>query len=241
LTRKSQKAREEKFLHHFKDLFKQFPEGKIEASETPDFIVNLEGGAKLGIELVELFPNTTLEEKAHLKLTKIESEIVKFAKQEFESSFGINLMISLSFDSNLRCSKSNRKRFAKSVSDDVYKCYCSITNEKVSFRIFDKSYLKTQYLDRVFIHTKKIQNGLWDSGHGAELRDLQYHELSSMIVSKEEGLSRIRLRVKDAWLLVIEPHDMLNFDDIDLFEVIDTQFDKVFLLRVILDEIVEVK
>jgi hypothetical protein len=220
---------------------KEFPAGIIETSETPDFIVSLADSTKLGIELVELFPNTTQEKKAHLELAALESVLVKLAKEEFESSFNINLMVSLSFDSNLRCPKSHRKQFAKSISDDVYNCYCSINNESAGFRIFDRSHFKTSYLHRIFIHTRKIRRGLWDSGHGAELRDLQYHELSSLIKSKELALPRIKLRVSKAWLLVIEPYDMLNFDSTDLFEVIDTCFDRVFLFRTILDEIVKVK
>jgi hypothetical protein len=222
-------------------LYDKFPAGKIVSDEAPDFIVSSTNGKRIGIELVEIFPNQTREERAHLQLTKNISALIELAKKQFESLFQLQLMVSLSFNSHFRCSKSERNKFAKLLAEDVHNCYNRMDLSSNNHRRFNKEGLVTPYLEHVLIYPKEIRNGLWDSGFAALTRDLQFQELAEGIRTKEISLPTIRKKVNLAWLLIVEPFDMLGYDSAYLFQEIITGYDRIFMLRTIFDEVIEFK
>lgn len=241
MTRVSQKERENQFLLHFKKLYAKFPAGKILPDEAPDFVINSIDGKNIGIEVIEIFPNKTREERTHLHLTKSMDALIESAQKEFELLFQKRLMVSLTFNEHFRCSKSDREKYARLLAEDVENCYSRTNPNGKAFERFNNKGLRTPYIEHILVYTKEIRKGLWDTGVAALSRDLQFQELESCIRSKESILPSIRIKAEEAWLLIVEPFDMLNYDSAYLFQWVDTGYDRIFMLRTIFDEVIEFK
>lgn len=240
MTRESQKLREHQFLLHFKKLYARFPKGTILPEEAPDFIID-SADKKIGIELIEIFPNQTIEERTHLYLKESMHALIVSAQKEFESIYQRHLMVSLTFSERFRCSKSERRENARLLAEDVDNCYSRMKHDSKTFERFNSVGLRTPYIEHILIYPKEIRKGLWDSGIAALSRDLQFQELESCIRSKESTLPSIRIKAEEAWLLIVEPFDMLIYDSAYLFQEVNTGYDRVFMLRTIFDEVIEFK
>ncbi len=239
MTRASQKEREKIFLLHFKELYLNFPLGEIDDDETPDFIVNVRTGKKIGIEIVELFAKANSID--NLKSTALQSELTTLSKIFFEKTYGLQLDVILIFQSNMRCSKSNKLRYSEKIANDIYNCFHKINYKILEPQSFLKNNLSSSFLEEIMIYPRKLNKGVWDSGRAALLRDLKPEEIKSVISLKEEKLNTINKKCHETWLLIIEPFDKLHFDSIPVVSDVNSGFEKIFFLRTLFDEIRQIK
>lgn len=87
MTSQKQKHMERKIIEAFKQQYEDFPPGKIQESEKPDFLV-VDGNYITGIELTEYHHNYGSDSGDTIRQANVSwFEIIKNAQAEFESTY----------------------------------------------------------------------------------------------------------------------------------------------------------
>ena len=114
---KTQKEIEKRQLEVFKDLYSGFPEGRLIASEEPDFIVH--ASIKVGIELTSLFWGEGNNHIPRQAQENIRYKICQKAREEYEKRCSPKIHVSVHFNEQFTLKKQDISSLAKRVVDFI--------------------------------------------------------------------------------------------------------------------------
>ena len=226
-------------LEIFRDLYADFPTGIIEKSESPDFVVSNKN-IRIGIECVEVYQDSfrgksLLKEKSVFG-EKFTDELIELIQKYIPFKFYIGIHFNDEYDYT-----SKRKR--------------SLIDELTRIAIKELNYLSNKQIviiedDNVLpVEIEELQLGRYDEmknsynrrPEGGVVYDFDEFHLMSLINKKEDKLDKYQ-KCDKHWLLIKEGDYFAgSFNNISINVDFKTRFDKVFLLRAMRKELVELK
>ena len=87
-NRYSQITEEMLIMEYFKNEYKEFPKGKLQKSESPDFILRVSPKNAIGIELTKLYGSTVNKHKTHYPRKIVGYHAPKFNRENLEYTIG---------------------------------------------------------------------------------------------------------------------------------------------------------
>jgi hypothetical protein len=93
----NKKQLERVYLDHFAEVCDSFPHGRITDSENPDFIVEREGGSRLGIELTQLLRQPDEGGRPMREQEALRHQIIMAARAQYAETGGPAVRVSVSF------------------------------------------------------------------------------------------------------------------------------------------------
>jgi len=87
-NRYSQITEEMLIMEYFKNEYKEFPKGKLQKSESPDFILRVSPKNAIGIELTKLHGQTVNKHKTHYPRKIVGYHAPKFNRENLEYTIG---------------------------------------------------------------------------------------------------------------------------------------------------------
>jgi hypothetical protein len=227
-----EKSRELNHLQHFKDVCSFFPDGEIEKTEMPDFIVHAENKT-LGVELTEVFQPGPSHGESLQAQDSLAIRIVEKAKNLYTQSHGQPLHVQILFHPRVKMSKQGISAIAEKVSRLI-----EGTQGEAGSSVTLRRTRET--LDRfprevALIHIYQHPNGKlnhWRCSSAGSVPEITKEHLQAVIDKKERKLDNYT-SCSEVWLLFVA-------DDLRIPSTVDlaqsavtnhyaTRFDRVFL------------
>ena len=150
-------------IHYFREIYIDFPKGKLSPSESPDFIVKMKNKHELGIELTRLNPvNKNLPDKIQLEQIEIREEIIDLSQRMFEQNSEFKLFVKFLFSAKNFISK--EKQLITAV-----RCTNFIRNavEKKNFKSFFKESISGSLLpdgvdEILIVNHPEMEISVWE-------------------------------------------------------------------------------
>ncbi|WP_299706198.1 hypothetical protein [uncultured Pontibacter sp.] len=240
---KSKHEIEEHFFNKLKELYPEIPEGKVSRPEPPDFIIETDAES-IAVEITQIHNEKGLNDKfPPAQKHATEDLILENARNLFSTRVGLSLHISIAFTNNLILDEKQRH----GLSDHI----CEIVEREVYGRNLDEyfSFHLRQNLPKELIrvsgyYSPNVVADCWFSAKGKLVPNLTKREILNVIRTKERKMKRYLNKVDKAILVIAEgiiPNSW--YDGIESFEQNEfvSQFHKVFIIRYLSDQLIELK
>src|SRR5688572_26894035 len=201
-------------LQVFRELYRHFPDGTIEESESPDFLLK-GAGAVIGIEVTEVFQDS---HEGKSKLQQYSSDSLKFTEQLIAL---LQPYVSYPFSIGIHFSKFNPIKKAE-------KERLLVETKNICLPILmamqDNQHCRLEYenglpqqLDRIYIHRyDKMERSFNSQPEGGPVSNLTYQHIESIIKQKEQKLGKYHA-CNEYWLLIKEGNYYAgSFDEIKI-------------------------
>lgn len=231
---------EEKYiLDRFKTCYHSFPEGEINKSEKPDFIIK-SNKKVIGIEITEIFQDS---HEGHSKYQQRSSDRHDFSNKiilELQKFVDFTFHISIDFNDFYHLKKSKEKELLTKTFKATVSHLIRLKN-KQEFLIQDYKRLPEE-IDSVRIGRYDGLDASFDEKpDGGVVSDMTEIHINSIISKKEEKLKHYK-DCHEHWLLIKEGNYYAGtFSDIKIESPIISNFNKVFLFRINQSEVIELK
>lgn len=210
---------------------------KIQNSETPDFVVNVDNKI-VSIEHTRLI-NPELQ-----KIEKYSERIIKNAQKLFEEKYFDKLNVLLTFRNiKLRSGKIEEKKYTTEVFNLIEKIYLFNKNFEFHISSHRNSIKKTQLIESFIVHNQYNYSN-WQH-FGAYVVDwIDMNWLQNIISKKDNNIERYPKEYDENWLLLVSDFGTkasANRTDFLDFSVIESKFDKIFIYSYRADEVTIIK
>lgn len=226
-------------LQLFQELYASFPPGKIDESESPDFILNASDKV-IGIEVTEVFQDSH-EGKSKLKQYSSDSsnftdQLITLLQPHLNYSFSIGI----DFSKFNPIKKVDKKRLLEQTKNYCLLFLRSMENNE-HYRLEYEHGLPRE-LDRIYIYRyDKMERSFNSQPEGGPVANLMQDHIQKILKQKEQKLP-IYLACDEYWLLIKEGNYYAgSFEEIQIELPIASSFTKVFLVRMNRHEVVELK
>ena len=232
MTKKEQKAKERSFLDDFKLIYPDFPLGKIDESEGPDFLVLTEAET-IGIEVTEYIRGQGGGGSSIRRDDMLRERIVSAVQAEFESRHQAPLEVNFVWYGHRHLRKTDVQNLVSSAAELIVKKIPRRTLENV--RIGPDQLSGTSLGKFVayvsIIRLRATAQGAWHSSETG-WTEVGTDELQALISSKEEKIDSYLKKCASGWLLIVadRPHVSSAAELLDNVKrhSFQTRFERVF-------------
>lgn len=224
----------EKFL----ELYKKLPMGQ--KSESPDFLIKTDNGT-VGVELIEII-NEQTKEYTPDQIYSIEDKVTEYAKTEFEKLTKKKLLVSIGFHDNLKMNNRRVKELGQQIAHLLYKQTLHLPDNELFYSGEIKGILPTELSLISFDIVPFLDELIWQPIRQKFIEYLEAKHLNKAIEKKEKLIAAYKTKADKVFLLMTEgflPRSW--YGDFKDRQIQDSQFDKVFLLRIMTNELIELK
>lgn len=230
---------EDSIFKKFKKSYNKFPQGKIEHIDKPDFIIH--GDKKIGIEITQIFKDQELEKGSLLKSVeeitkKVSEEIIHLLRKKKKP----NCYITIHLNKNYFPPQLNPKEIARNCFNDI--------DKKMNTR--RKNYILEINNDGQLPNIVESYDIIFDE----KIKDFEYIESAStvggiinnnklqFILDKKEDAKKEFIKCDKYWLVIKSGEFSADyFPSIQIIPgELKTSFDKIFILKYLENEIIEV-
>jgi len=227
-----EKIREVTHLEHFKEIYPFFPDGEIECTEKPDFIVHTHDNF-LGIEHTEIFQpgpsnGTSLQAQDNLS-----QRVVNKANDLYFKHNSQPILVQILFNHRVMIGKKDVNRIAEAVERLIGMTPIKPGNPITIKRTIENSeYFPNEI---VMLHVYAHPNGKenkWRSSSAGWIPEITPEYLQEIIDQKGQRLENYKSKCSELWLLIVAD-DVRIPSSVDLSEVAlahqyFTRFNRVF-------------
>lgn len=229
------KAKERLYLEAFRRHYAGFPEGAIEASESPDFLL-VSDSRCIGIEVTEVFQDGSGTEGSLLKAQEGEWErAIRNACGVYEERMLPPVLVDVGWDSNYRITRSRRR----TLEAELVRSVENATPEPNDFRQVDQTGLPESPLPKEVAYLSVarfdgVSESEWNYSRGGFVSALTPEDIDLILVGKEERIQAYQEGCKELWLLIVleglHESSLLRVAQEVRGSVFQTRFQKLFVL-----------
>lgn len=227
------KARERYFLNEVAEIYPGFPEGEINNSESPDFIIKQDNKI-IGIELVDYVRGQNEGESLKRRNEILHENLIKKAREKFESKHHIPLMIRIIWKENHSFHQSEITELAKDV--------VSLVEKNIPLQLFEQIDIEWDELygtslenicDSIIVIRVRNENQ-W-SDIPSDWTEIQIDEIQQLINAKNDKVQDYLQHCETVRLIIVADGNYMS-SNIDLTdEVTNNIFKSPFEQVIIYD------
>lgn len=222
-------------LERFKSFIADFPDGRLEPTEEPDFLIHCNNRV-VGIELTDLHRETPPGQVPQQAREAMRNRVVTRAKELYDARCLPPVLVSFHLDDRIHVQKSEVEQFAAELAALVS---ANIPWENSSNEVptdwHDFRKLPA-ILHKVSVRRLDVVTKTFFSAPGATwVASLSREDIVRALASKEPKLAAYRTRCDEAWLVINADIESMatwfDFYSAPLQEPFTTAFDRVFVVR----------
>ena len=232
-------------IDYFRDCYPDFPNGRVVASESPDFVVNMKNRHLLGIELTRLNPaNASLPDSFQKEEIAFREEFIAFCMELYERQLQIPLFVKFLFSENEKLTPESQLVAAVRVSKLICK---AVENRNVggTYRVTIPGTELPKGIDQIFLgHHPKLEAPIWERSNNLGVSNNVVDDIHKAIQKKDEKLRLYKKqRLNYYWLLITTDRlrvvKSFNLVNKIMNQQFDSQFQKVFLFDLLKSKVFE--
>lgn len=220
-------------LEHFKEVCPSFPEGKIESTEKPDFIVHTQENL-LGIEHTEIYQLGPSDGTSLQAQDSLAQKVVEKAHSLYLEQHSQPLLVQIHFNHRIRLRKTEVDRLAKAIMHLVETTPIEPGLSITIMRSAENSINFPNEIAMLHINAHSLgKETKWFCSSAGWIPEVTPEDIQKKINHKETKLSSYKSRCSEIWLLLV-------IDDLRIPSSVDssreastyqysTRFDRVFI------------
>jgi len=192
-------------INYFRESFEDFPMGKIQSSESPDFIVNLKNRHHLGIEITRLNPENSIEPDKKQKSQIIFREnFVKKARNLVENNNSTPLFVKFLFSSKKFIPPEKELMTIVTTANIIRKKTSSKSKGDLFTVSISSSELPAGLEEIRIVHHPTLEHGIWERSNKLGISNDVIDDIRISIKKKDEKLQLYqKQRLNYYWLLIV--------------------------------------
>lgn len=216
----------------FRSAYPDFPKGKLKASESPDFVLDIDLREKIGIELTRLYFDDFYNGENEVS-DNIRKEIVNRACEFFETASALKLFVKVCFSDKCKVMQEKQLLLSVLIANRVRE---SVKTKKAGsfFSICHTTNLPEE-IEEIFIAAHpSLAGSVWEVA-GFSKKSFETTQVIKQLISKKEDKLQLyqKKRLNHYWL-VITADRLNNLQREKLNSLIfnngnSSQFQKIFL------------
>ncbi|WP_297098371.1 hypothetical protein [uncultured Draconibacterium sp.] len=223
-------------VNYFRDCYPGFPNGKVVASESPDFVVKMKNAHKLGIELTRLNPANAVTKTEEVQAQiNFRDELVEDMKELFEDGSDAKLFVKFMFFEKHLISPERELMVRSKTVATIKSAIEGKTDGAFFHKILTNSDLPDGLEQVLIAHHPELKESVWERSNNLGISNNVVEDIRLAIAKKDEKL-RIyqKQQLQQYWLLITT--DCLRADkNINLLnkishEEFQSRFQQVFVL-----------
>lgn len=223
-------------VRYFKENYDDFPEGRVQPSESPDFIVGLKNKYSLGIELTRLNPANAspLSDEEH-HVIKHRDNMISEMRELFETRSDMTLFVKFLFSEKEKIT-SQCEMAVKAMTVAKIREAVKHNNKNCFFRhTLKKSELPTGIKQVLIVRHPELSASIWERSNNLGVSNNVVDDIRKAIHKKDEKL-RIyqKQHLNLYWLLIntdcLRGVKSFNLANKVIHEDFQSRFQHVFLL-----------
>lgn len=222
-------------LGRFKSFIADFPDGHVESTEEPDFLVHAENQI-IGIELTDLHRGTPAGQIPQQASEAMRHRVVKRAQEIYESWNLPPVIVSLFLSDQLHVKKSEVGQLALELASLVAS---NVPEENASSEVpsdWNDFRKLPNILHKLSVRRLDVVTKTFFSAPGATwVPHLGREEIERVILIKEPKLPTYRARCSEVWLVINSDMESMstwfNFESAPLQDPFVTNFNRVFVVQ----------
>lgn len=199
------KRREQQYVEHLRRALPSFPAGAIEqcdrTCEPPDFVVHVDGGGRVGIEVTVFHPPAEPGERPEQELQSLKEWIAAMAMQYHAQAGGPPLYVDVFFDDPARITKRNARALASQLANSVLAAQVPKVLGEFTVRLPIDALPKA--IGDVRIDAAAGDDRLWTADQGGWVATAEPHQIESIVTRKAARVPAAMVRCDDLWLVIV--------------------------------------
>jgi hypothetical protein len=230
-------------IDYFRSAYSDFPKGKLKATESPDFVLDIAPREKIGIELTRLYFDDFYSGENKVS-DNIKKEIVNKACEFFEMTSALKLFVKVSFSNKCKVMQEKQLMLSILIADRVRE---SVKTKKAGsfFSICQTANLPDE-IDGIFMAAHSaLTESVWEVADSPKKNYETILKIRQLIAKKEEKLQLYqKKRLNQYWLIITT--DRLNNKQKETFHHMifnkgnSHQFQKIFLFDLLKAQIIQI-
>ena len=222
-------------LERFKSFIPDFPSGRVEPTEEPDFLIH-EESRSLGIELTDLHRETLPGQVPQQASEAMRNRVVARAKEIFNSRQQQPVIATFHLDDRMHIKKAEVEQLATELADLVSDNIPEPNSTAEIPADWDDMRTLPAILHKLSVHRLDVVTKTFFSAPGATwVGTISRQDIQRALDSKEPKLAAYRTRCDEAWLVINADIESMatwfEFDLSVLAEPFPTNFSRVFLVQ----------
>jgi len=191
-------------VSYFRECSDDFPNGKLVASESPDFIVKLKNSHRLGIELVRLNPGSAevpdaIEDEQNL----IQEELIEDARELFEQNSSEKLFVKFLFNKKHPVSPERSLAVAVRAVSAIRNGIRNWNPRTLFYLVIPKEQLPEGIDEILVAHHPGLETSVWERSNNLGISRNVVEDIQKSIEKKEEKLRLYKKQqLESYWLLI---------------------------------------
>lgn len=240
------KEREFAHLLHFKEIYPFFPDGEIECSESPDFLLQATEGS-LGIEHTEIFHPGLPHGVSIQAQESLQKRTIQQAKELYSEDGEPNLKVLVLFNPGNILRKQDTSKIAQEIVN-LAKSSIPAKGDSIELRPTFETW-ETFPKEVAFIKIRRSQkeesDAFWKCLGVVFIPSINENDIREKIIEKENKLYQYKEKCEKVWLLIVADEfrisSTINLTSQAIRYNYQTGFDRVFVFWVFSGKIVELK
>ena len=229
----AQKRVEFKHLDSFRRSCGDFPAGKIEPGETPDFIVD-SGNRRIGVELTRIYVDAPEEPNSLQSREAGKTRITRLAERFFNEKNLSEVYVDLFFNRTWQPYRNQEERIARAVAQVVFDNFPSEGQQVwVKYRLGSAQPIEVDLIS--IYRTQDFGRDRWRWREAGEVKKEAITDIQSEIDKKLRKVNECLTKCDECWLLIVVPSwtpaGMVHPARSSLEHTYTSQFSRVYLLN----------
>ncbi len=230
-------------MHYFRECYNDFPSGRVNPSESPDFVVILKSKNCVGIELTRLNPlNAKEPDEDERNNLQIRERIIETARTFYESHSPLKLFVKFLFSDTMAISREREL----SVSVRLAHLIRAITDRRTNLHFFSELIDAGQLPEGVeavlIVHHPILEVSVWERSNNLGISENIVADLREAIRKKDEKLRLYQKQHLNYYWLLITTDRLRGVRNYNLFNKImnhsfQSGFQHVFLFDLVKSEV----
>ena len=192
-------------INYFRESFTDFPKGKIQYSESPDFIISLKNRHQLGIELTRLNPENALSPDAQ-RIGQIvaKEKFIQKVRGLVEKDIGQQLFVKFLFSDNEIISP-EKELMSSVLTANLIRNKILSKNRQSIFTLHFQSVELPDGLEEIrIVHHQELKHSVWERSNNLGISNDVIDDIKVSILKKDEKLRLYqKQRLNYYWLLIV--------------------------------------
>jgi hypothetical protein len=227
------------YMHYFRVQNPDFPKGKLQPSESPDFILKLKTKSRIGIELTRLNPlNARVPDVYEQEQKLVRERIIESAKNLLELSSGLKLFVKVVFSDTVPIEEEREILVTARVADSIRRSVQFLKPTDFYYKVINKEYLPRGMESILVIHHPEMKISMWERSNNLGMSEDVLSDIREAIHKKDEKLRLYQQQsLNYYWLVIIADRlrgvKNYNLHDKIMNHVFQSRFQQVYLFDLI--------
>lgn len=230
-------------IQYFRESYTDFPKGKLNPSESPDFIIQMKNNRDLGIELTRLNPSNAipLDDKGFFEIEARE-RLIERTKELFEQTSPLKLFVKFLFSGNHKINSEQEVMVSVQLVNEIRQAVQNKKGDAFFKETISKPRLPKGIESVLIVNHPLMETPFWERANNLGVSNDVVDDIKKSIHKKDEKLGLYQKRRLNYYWLIVFTDRLRGVKNYNLPNKIinhkfESRFQQVFLFDLIKSDI----